>query len=160
MKIYPSPRRNQGSTGFVISGYIQLFFILDSNGQDESITVEKRILLDTIKEYSDHTTIHGINYVFASFLSFSDRLFWFIIFVTGLTFSVYLSLDAFLDWRKNMIVTRKVSPQMSDFIYPSSKNLVLNVLISVTPGLWFVGMNISLVWTTEKYQKQICFCTL
>ena len=36
-------------------------------GEDEKITVEKRILLDTIKEYSDHTTIHGINYVFASF---------------------------------------------------------------------------------------------
>ena len=85
-----------------------LIFICSENGQEENITVEKRILLDTIKEYSDHTTIHGINYVFASFLSFNDRLFWFIIFVTGLTFSVYLSLDAFLDWRKNMIVTRKV----------------------------------------------------
>ena len=71
-------------------------------GEDEKITVEKRILLDTIKEYSDHTTIHGINYVFASFLSFQDRLFWFLIFITGLVFSVYLSLDAFLDWRKEL----------------------------------------------------------
>ena len=75
-------------------------------GEGEKITVEKRILLDTIKEYSDHTTIHGINYVFASFLSFNDRLFWFFIFILTLIFSVYLSLDAFIDWRKNMIVTR------------------------------------------------------
>ena len=73
-------------------------------GEDEKMTqsLEKRILLDTIKEYSDHTTIHGINYVFASFLSFQDRLFWFLIFITGLVFSVYLSLDAFLDWRKEL----------------------------------------------------------
>ena len=74
--------------------------------EEEKITADKRILLDTVKEYSDHTTIHGINYVFASFLSFQDRLFWLIIFIAGLIFSVYLSLDAFLDWRKNMIVTR------------------------------------------------------
>ena len=79
--------------------------------------MEKRILLDTIKEYSDHTTIHGINYVFASFLSFNDRLFWFVIFVTGLIFSVYLSLDAFLDWRKNMIVTRKVKMQHRKMLF-------------------------------------------
>ena len=58
------------------------------------MTANKKILLETIKvsfkkqcryiksrcwnvnnfqEYSDHTTIHGINYVFASFLNFRDR---------------------------------------------------------------------------------------
>ena len=52
-------------------------------------SIDKEILLDTIKvkkysslstkielifkEYADYTTIHGINYVFASFLSFHDR---------------------------------------------------------------------------------------
>lgn len=87
--------------------------------------MEKRILLDTIKEYSDHTTIHGINYVFASFLSFNDRLFWFVIFVTGLIFSVYLSLDAFLDWRKNMIVTRKVKIQKNVICCEQYLNLTL-----------------------------------
>ena len=59
----------------------------------KKMTSDKKILLETIKvrtntsvsitslffmssfmqEYSDHTTIHGINYVFASFLSFHDR---------------------------------------------------------------------------------------
>ena len=73
---------------------------------EKKITTDKRILLDTIKEYSNHTTIHGINYVFASFLSFNDRIFWLIIFLAGLVFSIYLSLDAFIDWRQNMIITR------------------------------------------------------
>ena len=84
--------------------YMNLLF--SEMSDEEKITADKRILLDTVKEYSDHTTIHGINYVFASFLSFHDRLFWLFIFIAGLIFSVYLSLDAFLDWRKNMIVTR------------------------------------------------------
>ena len=58
----------------------------------KNMTADKKILLETIKvskqcryiesrcsnvnnfqEYSDHTTIHGINYVFASFLNFRDR---------------------------------------------------------------------------------------
>ena len=70
------------------------------------ITTDRRILLDTVKEYSDHTTIHGINYVFANFLSFNDRIFWLVIFLAGMLFSIYLSLDAFIDWRQNMIITR------------------------------------------------------
>ena len=62
--------------------------------KEKKITSDKRILLDTIKvfyfnnidiidrivemnyhfqEYSEVTTIHGINYVFASFLSLPDR---------------------------------------------------------------------------------------
>ena len=104
MKIHPEVK----DEGFNQIRYLKQFikYFLDLCGEEKKITIEKRILLDTIKEYSDHTTIHGINYVFASFLSFNDRLFWFIIFITGLALSVFLSLDAFLDWRKNMIVTR------------------------------------------------------
>lgn len=58
--------------------------------QKREITSDKRILLDTIKvlfdlcinygnskiifkDYSEVTTIHGINYVFASFLSLQER---------------------------------------------------------------------------------------
>ena len=67
---------------------------------------DRKLLLDTVKEYSERTTIHGINYVFASFLTFQDRIFWLVIFLGGLVFSVYLSIDAFIDWRKNMIITR------------------------------------------------------
>ena len=70
------------------------------------MSTDKKILLDTVKEYSGHTTIHGLNYIFASFLSFPDRIFWLVIFLFGIVFSVYLSIDAFVDWRKNMIITR------------------------------------------------------
>ena len=34
------------------------------------------------------------------------RIFWILIFLTGLILSVYLSMDAFIDWRQNMIITR------------------------------------------------------
>ena len=70
------------------------------------MSADKKLLLDTVKEYSGHTTIHGLNYIFASFLTFPDRIFWLIIFLFGLVFSVYLSIDAFVDWRRNMIITR------------------------------------------------------
>ena len=70
------------------------------------MSADKKLLLDTVKEYSGHTTIHGLNYIFASFLSFPDRIFWLVIFLFGFIFSVYLSIDAFVDWRKNMIITR------------------------------------------------------
>ena len=70
------------------------------------MSTDKKILLDTVKEYSGHTTIHGLNYIFASFLTLPDRIFWLVIFLFGIVFSVYLSIDAFVDWRKNMIITR------------------------------------------------------
>ena len=70
------------------------------------MSADKKLLLDTVKEYSGHTTIHGLNYIFASFLTFPDRIFWLVIFLFGFIFSVYLSIDAFVDWRKNMIITR------------------------------------------------------
>ena len=70
------------------------------------MSTDKKLLLDTVKEYSGHTTIHGLNYIFASFLTFNDRIFWLVIFLFGFIFSVYLSIDAFVDWRKNMIITR------------------------------------------------------
>ena len=37
---------------------------------------------------------------------FLHRIFWILIFLTGLILSVYLSMDAFIDWRQNMIITR------------------------------------------------------
>ena len=53
------------------------------------MSTDKKILLDTVKEYSGHTTIHGLNYIFASFLTFPDRIFWLVIFLFGIVAVLY-----------------------------------------------------------------------
>ena len=64
-----------------------------------------RYFYETLKEYADSTTIHGISYIFKNGISILDRLIWIAAVVTGIFFAIYLSTYSYVDWQNSPVTT-------------------------------------------------------
>ena len=59
----------------------------------------------TAQQYSESTTIHGIQYIFENDKFMFDRILWILIVICGIFFAVYLSVLAHVEWKNNPVLT-------------------------------------------------------
>ena len=60
---------------------------------------------NTVQQYSENTTVHGISYVFEKGLPHLERLLWILAVVTGIGLAIYMSLTAYWQWVDNPVLT-------------------------------------------------------
>ena len=68
---------------------------------------------NTLRDYSEAATVHGVSYVFSRSLPLVDRLVWGLITLTCLSLAAYWSITAYGNWQENMVVTSLKDPAMS-----------------------------------------------
>ena len=62
-------------------------------------------LAHTVKEYANHTTIHGISYIFDQKLSTWERVLWLMVVIAFLILATHLTLDTWTQWQEEQVVT-------------------------------------------------------
>ena len=62
-------------------------------------------MIRIIREYTENTTIHGINYIFESGIPTIERLLWIVAMLIMICLASYMSTDAYIDWEDNPVVT-------------------------------------------------------
>lgn len=67
-------------------------------------SVRKRIV-DTTKQYSSSTTIHGIAYLCGDRISGTERLLWAVVVSLALYLATYQVIKLYNDWQKNPVLT-------------------------------------------------------
>ena len=68
---------------------------------------------NTLRDYSEAATVHGVSYVFSRSLPLVDRLVWGLITLTCLSLATYWSITAYGNWQENMVVTTLKDPAKS-----------------------------------------------
>ena len=66
-------------------------------------------MIRIIREYTENTTIHGINYIFESGIPIIERLLWIVAMIIMLIFASFLSLSAYKEWEDHPVVTTVMS---------------------------------------------------
>ena len=62
-------------------------------------------ILQSIKEYSETCSVHGVAHISRKNHSIFERLFWLFVVLSGFTFAAFFSLEAFLAWREFPLIT-------------------------------------------------------
>ena len=78
-------------------------------------------VLQTVKEYSENCTVHGVGYVFASGQHIVERLLWLIVVVVGVALASFFSIEAYLAWGDFPLITSvsTTSLPIADLAWPS-----------------------------------------
>ena len=59
----------------------------------------------TLREYSEASSVHGVNYVFSKSLPLLDRLLWALLTLAALALAAYWSMTAYNNWQENLVTT-------------------------------------------------------
>ena len=70
-------------------------------------------VINTLRDYSEAATVHGVSYVFSRSLPLIDRLVWGLVTITCFSLAVYWSITAYGNWQENLVVTSLKNPAMS-----------------------------------------------
>ena len=60
-------------------------------------------LAHTVEEYANHTTIHGISYIFDKELSLAGRLLWTLLVLAFLGLACALTWNTWIQWQDNQV---------------------------------------------------------
>ena len=63
------------------------------------------VVSKTLREYSEVSTVHGVNYVFSKALPLPDRLLWTLLTTVALVGASYWSVTAYNNWQENLVTT-------------------------------------------------------
>ena len=63
------------------------------------------VVRKTIQEYSEVSTVHGVNYILSKSLPLPDRLLWTFVTAVALAIGSYWSLTAYDNWQENLVTT-------------------------------------------------------
>ena len=63
------------------------------------------VVSKTLQEYSEVSTVHGVNYALSKSLPLPDRLLWIVLTVIALFGASYWSLTAYDNWQENLVTT-------------------------------------------------------
>ena len=120
-----------------------------------------RYFYETLKEYADSTTIHGISYIFKNGISILDRLIWIAAVVTGIFFAIYLSTYSYVDWQNSPVTTTVLTTAkpIRNISFPAiticaqvqnySSQVFLKSLKLFFHTLWLTGLNLGLAWLAD-----------
>ena len=71
----------------------------------EEVSKAKRPYIETVREYSASTTIHGISYLFDRENRALDRLFWVVVVLVAIYGASTFSYDAYISWQDHPVIT-------------------------------------------------------
>ena len=80
-------------------------------------------MMETLKNYSEISTIQGIVYIFQSGQSVAGRLFWILVVVLMMSLAIFWSLQAYWEWQDSPVLTTLKTPAMAikDIEFPGKK---------------------------------------
>jgi hypothetical protein len=73
--------------------------------RDKSSLQGKNNLYNIFKDYSEHSTIQGVIYIFQTNQTQVGKVFWSIVTIAMIILGTYWSICAYQDWRENPVVT-------------------------------------------------------
>ena len=82
---------------------------------------------NTLRDYAEAATVHGVSYVFSRSLPLIDRLVWGLITLTCLSLAAYWSVTAYGNWQENLVVTSLKDPAMSVTSLPFPAVTICNI---------------------------------
>ena len=62
-------------------------------------------LLQTVREYSASSTVHGVGYIWEKGQHFLERLVWVLVVFLGVCFAIFFSVQAFVAWENVPLIT-------------------------------------------------------
>ena len=62
-------------------------------------------LVNTVKEFTQNSTVHGIGYIFSKGIPLADSIFWTLLSLASLSLAIYMSVDAYLEWQTKPTIT-------------------------------------------------------
>ena len=62
-------------------------------------------LVNTVKEFTQNSTVHGIGYIFSKGIPLADSIFWGLLSLASLSLAIYMSVDAYLEWQAKPTIT-------------------------------------------------------
>ena len=62
-------------------------------------------LVNTVKEFTLNSSVHGIGYIFETGIPLVDSFFWALISLASLSLALYMSVDAYLEWQAKPTIT-------------------------------------------------------
>ena len=62
-------------------------------------------LVNTVKEFTQNSSVHGIGYIFETGIPLVDSFFWALISLASLSLALYMSVDAYLEWQAKPTIT-------------------------------------------------------
>ena len=62
-------------------------------------------LVNTVKEFTQNSTVHGIGYIFSKGIPLADSIFWTLLSLGSLSLAIYMSADAYLEWQTKPTIT-------------------------------------------------------
>ena len=78
---------------------------MDSEEEEEDKGAAKGPFFQTVHEYAEVATTHGIYYIFESGRLVLERVFWVIVVILALLFAIGLSVSAYDNWKANPVLT-------------------------------------------------------
>ena len=78
-------------------------------------------LLQTVKDYSEVCTVHGVGYIFARGQHALERLLWILVVVVGVVLATFFSIEAYLAWGDFPLITSVSTTALpiSELAWPS-----------------------------------------
>ena len=73
-------------------------------------------LKKSLEEYQEHSTAHGIAYIFSKNVKFSERIFWFLSILMPIIVAILWTRRIYGDWKSDPILTT-----VENFAYPIEK---------------------------------------
>ena len=70
-------------------------------------------LLNTAKEFTQNSSVHGIGYIFGANIPLVDSLLWALISLASLSLALYMSVDAYLEWQAKPTITTLANSSVS-----------------------------------------------
>ena len=76
-----------------------------------------------LSEYSNRTTVHGLNYIYDSTSSLLDRCLWLAICVSFAFLAAFMSVKAYIDWHEDPVTTTLLTTGKNMYLlYRVSRN--------------------------------------
>ena len=87
---------------------------------EQKISIRKRVV-NTTKNYSSTTTIHGISYLFSGNISGLERLLWMIVVIFAIFFTTFQVVKLYNEWQAKPVITTldTVALPIKDIEFPA-----------------------------------------
>ena len=81
----------------------------------------KTILGRRLEEYANHSTVHGISYIFDKSIGIVDRVLWLIIVICSLCMVLGMINSSYNSWQENQVITtlKSTTKPVSELGFPS-----------------------------------------
>ena len=80
-----------------------------------------KLVIRSLEEYANHSTVHGISYIFDKSIGIVERVFWLILVIGSLCMVLFMINSTYNSWQKDKVMTtlQSTTKHVSDLGFPS-----------------------------------------